>query len=159
MQNLRLSAGGFEDIEDWIMANQLSLIDRYYENDPIRKPYKNRKPFRILEVKFLRIGWHSRVSNSHCAPLGGLQNWCGLNVNQPTGYPGWQGRIRFNTEGDFGGFFNDICRSTGINTGTGGGGGGSYEYDVKLFEDDWQGLKEQQIMEQLGSDDFFQDYA
>lgn len=114
----------------------------------------DKKTFKFHEYHDVHInvyGWNDNVSNSHCCPRGGVQNWCARDTDKPTGYPGWTGRIiikvktatykykggTYMEDGFGGGYFAD----TPIKTGTGGGGGGDdckeYAYDLKLFASDF----------------------
>jgi hypothetical protein len=121
--------------------------------------------------KVVGFSWDIRqgmVSNSHSAPLNGVQNWGG-KPGVPKAYPGWTGRvwIRYDNQGLSPG-------STPFNTalsypGTGGGGGydgpweavsaarwarhgynkskntypeiNCYSWDYKIFLADWPGLE------------------
>jgi hypothetical protein len=93
--------------------------------------------------KFTDLSWKEEVSNSHSAPLGKRDNWCGRNKDEPTGYPGWQGNIRYRPTdyktSDYY-FGSDAWIGTGINTGS-GGYATTYYYDVKLFAEDWPAMK------------------
>jgi len=151
ISNLHNSAATFDEITQWVIDNQETLIDRFYANHPHeRRPRETKRyvPFRITSVKLDRMHHNVNISNSHSAPRGMPTNWGG-NYHLPTGYPGWHGRILIQHEGDFSHvsrLFSDI----GICTGTGGGGGGYLSYDVKLWEADWPGMKVMQVLSQNG---------
>jgi hypothetical protein len=92
--------------------------------------------------KFTDLSWKEEVSNSHSAPLGKKDNWGGRKKDEPTGYPGWQGNIRYRPTdyktSDYY-FGSDAWVGTGINTGS-GGYATTYYYDVKLFAEDWPAM-------------------
>lgn len=68
---------------------------------------------------------------------------------KPKGYPGWYGRIEWETSHDIR-FGWDLMRILRVHTGTGGGvAGNRFGYEVKLFESDWPGLREWMIFDRL----------
>jgi hypothetical protein len=124
----------------------------------------------LLHLEFADLTWRDSVSNSHSAPAGCNTNWW-RHQDQPLGYPGWKGRLRFSVSHIqryrfSSGFFKD----TPIRTGTGGGCSDNspwatganrprrlapdcmiyyYEYDVTLWSADWPGLtqtREKQVI-------------
>ena len=93
-----------------------------------------------IKILYFDLQWSDRISNTHSCPRSGVTNW-GSNDDKPRGYPGWQGDIAYQLSHDIGSF-SDIFKSTGIHTGSGGGRGDlKCAYDVKLFADDWPGMK------------------
>jgi hypothetical protein len=113
-----------------------------------------------VDVSITNVRWVEKVSNSHCCPRKGVENFdtrADYNKGKPTCYPGWEGRInikvrtgKYNYKGkeySEQGFGSDYFENTIINTGTGGGGGlkagcTSYSYDVKLFAADFPVMHE-----------------
>lgn len=152
IDNLRNIASTFDEIAQWVIDNQETLIDRFYANHPNeRRPRETKRyvPFRINFVKLDGMQHGVNISNSHSAPKGMPTNWSGGNHHLPTGYPGWHGRILIQHEGDFSHvsrLFSDI----GICTGTGGGWAGELSYDVKLWEADWPAMRVYQVLSQNG---------
>lgn len=122
-------------------------------------------PFHEFHQVFIHeLYWKEDLSNSHCCPRGGVQNWdtrSEHNKGKPTGYPGWTGRIQIRVkppmskhkknpymhDGWGSGYFDNTIICTG-----GGGGGGingkegekfiSYSYEVKLWAADFPGMYE-----------------
>jgi len=72
------------------------------------------------------VSYNNLVSNSHSAPEGHAQNWCGNADSRgvPRGYPGWSGRVwvRYADDRDFS-FGSQPFSNTLTHTGTGGYGG------------------------------------
>lgn len=95
-----------------------------------------------IRITFLDIRHSDRVSNSHKCPRGGVTNWSRA-PGKPTGYPGWHGRIEYQTSHSLPGFSSDLFGGTGINTGTGGGiSSNRCGFSVELFDSDWPMLTE-----------------
>ena len=140
----------FDKIVKWIHLNPEVLWENAKRNgwssdsarwDKLRDSY-------TVTVRYLHLAYSDSVSNSHSHPRNGVSNWGGRDTLKdgtpaPRGYPGWQGRISYQLNSDALGFGSDVFKNTGLNTGTGGGSGGSgiYSYDLKMFMDDWPGLK------------------
>lgn len=110
------------------------------------------KPYgvKLLELNFENVKWNVKVSNSHSAPIGYQQNWCGNKDKDgvPNGYPGWEGRVTGKYSKDVPregmSVSGSFCDSgiPGLNTGT-GGGFPSFGYDLKLFLYDFPLIHEQ----------------
>lgn len=110
---------------------------------------------------------HEHVSNSYHAPLNGVTNWSRHGPDNPTGYPGWTGRVWIRYTDSPKSFGSDLFGST--RTYTGSGGFGSYDgpwaavsrkrydmyackkssnlpeircysWDYRIFESDWPEL-------------------
>jgi hypothetical protein len=134
----------FKDIIEWIETNPEFFFDNLIQHGHtgwatrrahIRSEY-------WIKIHYLDLTYSQQVSNSHSAPRGKKTNWCGSKDKEgiPHHYPGWQGRISFQTSHDLG-FGSDTFRGTGIHTGTGGGGtNNTYSYECKMFAEDWPGL-------------------
>ena len=114
-----------------------------------------------VDVSIVETYWKEDLSNSHCSPRKGVQNFdtrADCNKGKPTGYPGWSGRINIKVKpamskhkkdpymhaGWGSSYFNDTIICTG-----GGGGGGthkneyvSYSYEVKLWAADFPAMYE-----------------
>lgn len=46
----------------------------------------------------IKLEFNDHMSNYHVCPINGHTNWGGRNTNLPTGYPGWQGNIEFESK-------------------------------------------------------------
>lgn len=115
-----------------------------------------------IKILHLSLVWKPNLSNSHSAPIGKAQNFS-YNANKPTGYPGWEGRITFESS-NLRSFYSGLFSRTGINTGSGGGGGNSMlSYDVKFFDDDWpvitRSREKEVIMNSLSSNNTSSKYS
>ena len=118
----------------------VELINKY-----VKLRYKIDLNIKIHHVKYLK-----ELTNSHHAPIGGVQNW-GSKPGLPTGYPGYIGRVQFNYKGksktkvkkamldikDFVG--NNML--PGFNTGSGGGGAEGGTYELFLYIEDFPKIK------------------
>lgn len=146
----------FDDIIEWVEKNNNIIFDRVYRlgNFHRAKDVSLARQDFFVQISYLAVTHSESVRNTHCAPKGKRTNWFG-NSDLPVGYPGWHGRIEF-TVYDIGVSGSDIGRSLLLHTGTGGGVAAKfrpnvlyYGYDVKLFEDDWPGLKELVVLNKL----------
>jgi hypothetical protein len=139
----------FESIIKWIHINPEVFWENAKRNgwhsdaprwDKIRDSFS-------VTIKHLSVTYSESVSNSHNRPHNGVTNWGGRETLKdgtpaPRGYPGFSGRIEFQTSHEPFSFASNIMEGTRIHTGSGGGGGNNtYRYDVKFFLDDWPGLK------------------
>ena len=142
---------GVESLEKFIKDNW----SWFFHNGVSRnRMWNDKKAYKFHEYHdvFINLyGWNDNVSNSHCCPRGGVQNWSARDADKPTGYPGWIGRITIKVKPAMykykgqtymeDGFGGDYFADTPIKTGTGGGGGGDgckeYAYDLKLFASDF----------------------
>jgi len=88
--------------------------------------------------------WDDCVSNSHNAPNGYSENWCGRDKDTPIGYPGWRGTWKGtikskNREDDMSNLFPGYFK-----TGTGSGGqnfrieGVIFLYDFPQMHEEWK---------------------
>jgi hypothetical protein len=101
----------------------------------------------------LKLTYDKSVSNTHCCPKLGVQNWRRKN-ELPKGYPGWTGQISWEVTTKDVSDSNRFRNASFIHTGTGSGGSKSdgtktYQYQVSIFADDWPGLalyREKQLM-------------
>lgn len=94
-----------------------------------------------IKILYFDLRWGNNISNSHSCPRDGVTNWGHHIDDRPRGYPGWQGEIEYQLSHDIGSF-TDVFKRSGIHTGSGGGRGNfKCAYDVKLFADDWPGMK------------------
>lgn len=144
-----------EDIPAWILANQAKLMKSYnivIKGSSFHDMFKAGDKFdRITFPTGMR--YDSHVSNSHSCPKGGVQNWCGRNKDDPTGYPGYSGDLscslirkpRNDWEYPAGKFFDWL----GIHTGTGGGGNKNQGWDCKVFLGDWPGISRTVLADKL----------
>lgn len=107
------------------------------------------KNFRV-RITYLSITQDPSVSNSHNCPLNGVTNWGNHRPGAPRGYPGWQGRIEYQTSHKLPIFGRDVFRRTGINTGSGGGiTNNCFGFSVELFDADWPAFDQQRILDVL----------
>lgn len=141
-ENFR-NQSNFNKIIDWIHLHPEWFLENSMRNDDCRSERYNKKLFDKFSIEMINLNlrWSSHVSNSHSCPLNGVTNWCNSYDDRPTGYPGWQGRIKFKTTCEIPGFMSALFKNTGINLGSGGGGGQYYTYDVSIFVDDWPKLR------------------
>jgi hypothetical protein len=97
--------------------------------------------FTKCELKFQEYT-HS-VSNTHSCPDSGETNFM-CDDSKPRGYPGWVGRIDGvlvrPPKKDYEYPYSSAINLVGIKTGSGGGGNSGWDYDVRIFLDDWPGL-------------------
>lgn len=139
----------FDKIVKWVHLNPELFWENAKRNgwssDAARWD-KIRDKFTVT-IKYIELTYSDSVSNSHSCPRNGVTNWGGRDTLKdgtpaPRGYPGWAGRISFQLSVDALSFSSDVLKGTGFNTGSGGGGGdGIFSYDLKMFMDDWPGLK------------------
>jgi hypothetical protein len=76
------------------------------------------------KCKVVGFSWditRREVSNSHSAPLNGVENFMG-DKNRPTSYPGWSGRVWVRYQSKITMFGSHPFRNTATHTGTGGFG-------------------------------------
>lgn len=118
------------------------LVFDYINSNPqlIHRTDSNQNYFKIRKVS---ISWNNLVRNSHCAPRGKVENWS-QNNKLPLGYPGWAGRIHFESKNAaFNiGLIHKSLKKLGIHVGA---GGANYKndlligsYTVTMFADDWK---------------------
>lgn len=113
-----------------------------------------------LDVSFSYL-YFGKVSNSHSCPIDGVTNWCGIDVDKPTHYLGWSGRITGMLRGTVPKltFMNSIAdaiklKFKGIHTGTGNPGSpNEYPMDIgfNMFLDDFPKLKEKYELYEIES--------
>ena len=122
-----------------------SIVERYYQHYGIQG-----------NVDFnLDLWYNARVSNTHSCPRGGVQNWW-QNSDNPCGYPGWGGNIRYSIDFDDDNWdcramrMNNLLGFLGIHTGTGGGGRSTHSYEVRLYEADFPNILDR-TEEMIGS--------
>jgi hypothetical protein len=77
--------------------------------------------YRVLGLAW-DISHSSLVSNSHSAPEGRLENWCGRIPDEPRGYPGWEGRVWIRLEEESKGAGSHMFHETLTHPGSGGSG-------------------------------------
>lgn len=104
-----------------------------------------------LDVRLHNL-YFCNVSNSHNCPINGVTNWCEIDVDKPTHYLGWSGRITGMLRGAVPKltFMNSIAdaiklKFKGMHTGTGNPGSpNEYSMDIgfNMFLDDFPKLKE-----------------
>lgn len=106
----------------------------------------------LINLK-IDVTYSKLVSNTHCCPKTGIQNWHCYN-DKPRGYPGWSGRIYWEVNTKDVSDSNRFRNNSYIHPGSGSGGSRldgnkTYQYSVSIFADDWPGLalyREKQLM-------------
>ena len=142
----------FEKIVQWVELHPEWFLDnarrRGFSSDA--KRYDSVRDAFTVKITYLDLHWSDRVSNSHDCPHNGVINWGGRKEGAPRGYPGWQGRIEYQTSHDLPGFGSDLMEGTRVHTGTGGGTSNNrYGFRVSFFADDWPGLMAQRVLDIL----------
>ena len=100
----------------------------------------------------LIVGYDECVSNTHDSPRNGVNNFS-CDPDLPRHYPGFVGRLTFDLTNDPENHpsmtngkirtcmrFTDALGYIGIHTGS-GGGGATISYEVRLFQDDFPGIR------------------
>jgi hypothetical protein len=128
-------------------------------SDALQKGHKMEFP-KYTGMKIFDVRWNNLASNSHSAPRGKKQNFCGQGDKDgiPKGYPGWCGNIRIWHDKDARivvhdpkkkrpikwsvPSFSDCTRiPSGIQTGSGGGRDDGSYYSVTLFAEDFPAIE------------------
>lgn len=134
-----------KDNWDWFFGN--GMQHELWQSD--RRPST---PHQLTNIR-IDVRWSNSVSNTHCAPLDGVQNWAQSdpkNAHLPKGYPGWTGDIYYTVDAgttthkrprSCSGYGSSYFKNSMINTGS-GSGADSCRYSVKLFAADFPGLVE-----------------
>lgn len=133
-------ATSVDDISAWIIANNDLITSQRWNF------FGKQTDFKITSLKWTKLMYRERCSNTHRSPRSGVTNWS-CKDDKPRGYPGVHARLEITYSGssyrlDLHGFLDSIA----VNTGCGGGGSGSYEVDVTLFEDDWPAMKTLRVL-------------
>jgi hypothetical protein len=150
---------------DMLVEQQVLFWEEGIRNDHrtrelFARPHQQDLMPQLIQIKEFDLEWSDCVSNSHCAPVGGVENW-GRKPDLPQGYPGWGGRITWQVTGPntrathmamgllFSGENSFRTGRQRVHTGTGGANTEvpasevltkTYSYDVKIFAQDWPGL-------------------
>lgn len=137
------------DIEVWMMENgerlmRAACVSFYCQAHRGGMPSQIPEKLGFENFEFSGLKWSELTSNSHQAPKGKEQNW-GRDLDLPTGYPGWKGRISFKTLNYYS-FDSDFFGTFGIHLGGGGGGRGYRSHEVFIFAEEWPHLF---VMEKL----------
>jgi len=88
--------------------------------------------------------FNEHASNSHCAPIGGIENWHS-DTKKPFSYPAYIGKIKgtyskkSKTLSDYSRCYSENYPIP-VNTGTGGGDGKTWQYSFTLFLSDFDKL-------------------
>lgn len=91
-----------------------------------------------------RLYYSDKVGNTHDCPINGVTNWR-REDDKPKGYPGFSGTIKGKRSKDghtLAAYSSRHYIIPGINTGTGGGGLETWEYQIRIFIQDFPGLQE-----------------
>lgn len=113
-----------------------------------KKPRKNKKPFaKVIDCKVV-IGNYCNLSNSHDCPFNGVTNW-ERKDDKPKYYPGWSARLNLTFDSEYTGFGSNFFENTGLTISCGGGGFQNLSYTATLFEDDWEGLRKQKLINDI----------
>lgn len=128
----------------WNKIKSISQLTRFItENNHL---FVDRRSLdsKIVSVNFSQLNFSEHISNSHSCPHNGVTNWLS-KPNKPAGYPGISGRISYTITSESASFDSDRFDSTRIHTHGGGSvdsvDGKSYSYQIRMFFDDWPGLK------------------
>lgn len=124
----------------------------------------------LKDFRFEILRFSENCSNSHNAPRDGVTNWSGRDPNKPTGYPGFYGRIVYETDNEPTGSdkrlkldsgnlicvdFNRALKYIGVRSGGGGGTrNGQHSYEVTLFLSDFKAMKKAYFHAKLEDRDF-----
>ena len=87
------------DVIEWIERNSHFFLARAKQNNAWHSDYRKwpaPEDFWI-RITFLDIHHTDCASNTHSAPRGKPTNWAHKDPNLPNGYPGWTGRIEWQT--------------------------------------------------------------
>lgn len=148
MNRCRNEVDNIGDIGKWIVDNQQELIAAYNSENDFSKFGRS---FEITSIELERIRFSDMCSNSHSAPLGKQENWCGTKKGVPRGYPGYCGSIIINSHNDrYGGFaVTGLLKELRVMTGTGGKGYGSSQYEFTIWHEDWPLIREADVWKKL----------
>lgn len=152
----------FEDIianQDMFWAEAAKNNEYDWRDIGKRVRNKVRMPVpKVVKIKIERPHLERSASNTHCCPVGGVQNWGGKvtmpdGSPAPRGYLGFTGHIIWSMEWPMefdgcypGGDLFDFPRSR-IHTHSGSGGHRDkeglqyFQYGFTVFLDDWPGIK------------------
>lgn len=148
----------FDHIVNWINRNPEFIFENGLRAGRRGKNFDGLSDTYWLRITYLSLDRSDMVSNSHSCPHDGVTNWGSRDVfndgsAKPRGYPGWAGRIEWETSHDIG-FGIDPMRSLRIHTGTGGSASGNrFGYEVKFFASDWPGLRPRTVFDLLSEND------
>lgn len=154
IKHIGATVTSIKDLEDFIAENWEWFFANGMKHALWSSDKKPTNKHKLVSISF-DMRWSESVSNSHCCPRDGVQNWDrrvnrekGLNL--PEGYPGWTGQIRFTIDAGMSahkknpyphsGYGSDYFKNTIINTGGGGGGGTKFSYDMSLFASDFPAM-------------------
>ena len=101
------------------------------------------------------------VSNSHSAPEGRLENWCGRLPNEPDGYPGWEGRVWIRLAEECKGAGSAPFDGTLTHPGSGGSGdyGGPWrEINIANFNINYSNNRKQKLLPGIQAHLYSYDY-
>lgn len=160
--NMRKTVRNAKDLEQFVKDNWQAFVQNAIRNERWGDKFERAAKWRVkrglsvdipelLWFKVESLNWSDSVSNSHNCPLNGVTNWGHRDKNAPISYPGWTGKISYQTTDEdtntyeFGG---DMWKGTGVNTGT-GGYASNYYYYIELFAEDWAGMAEEKTLELL----------
>jgi len=135
-----------EQIPAWFLANQKTIMyacnavegtHRWFDDNFVPEDVFTKLNF--SEPKFSEC-----VSNTHNCPASGVTNFM-CKDDLPRGYVGWtsyvNGTLVRPKKHDGSYPYSGALKMVGLHTGSGGGGNKNFGYDIKIFLDDWPGLK------------------
>ncbi len=135
-----------EQIPEWFLKNQKKIMDACNAVDGAHRWFNSEfvPADEFTRLEFSGMNFSRYVSNSHSCPEGGMLNWSG-DADKPKGYIGWTtyvtGTLNRPIKHDSEYPYSGALRLIGLHTGSGGGGNKNFGYDLKIFLDDWPGLK------------------
>ena len=134
----RASCDSIAAIEAFISKNIAYIA--YLQNKINFEVYKQAKKVPAIVV-FTNTRYSITCSNSHSFPRGGVSNFS-HNSNKPTGYAGFNARLKCSVYGSWPDKItvSDIVKHIGVSTGT-GGGRHSCAFDATIWLDNWPALK------------------
>ncbi|MCX7595653.1 MAG: hypothetical protein N2235_18225 [Fischerella sp.] len=148
-EGMRATVQTFKQLEQFIINNWEQFLTNGLNKNSARissaAKIEALSTIKLKSIRFCNMHWNPCASNTHSCPIDGVINWSRTSkmsdgTPAPVGYPGWQGRLKFELTENNIVSGSDFFDKTGINTGTGSGASNKYEYDVTLFDDDWPAM-------------------
>lgn len=134
------------EIIPWIMREQKTLM--YWTNEMKMHSFNDKFYLDSDVITKLMIGdarYDGNLSNGHCCPEGGVQNWCNQDKTLPSGYPGYKFELRdtLSRKRDKSNYpTSGLFKLIRIHCFAGGGGNEDWLTYGNLFLTDWPGISE-----------------